>query len=126
MLAKATPAIATATKVATAKATAKAKPAIATANQKVSNPHDNPTDNPLCNLLGAWSDSSDWDEQEQTLQLLDVVHPFASEKHKGDEAFSPPELTATLAEILRIGLLSEKQVCAVLTLLCRRGHWAHC
>ena len=115
MLAKAKPAI------ATAKATAKAKPAIATANQKVSNPHDNPTDNPLCNLLGAWSDSSDWDEQEQTLQLP-VVHPFASEKHKGDEAFSPPELTATLAEVLRIGLLSEKQVGVVLTLLCRRGY----
>ena len=106
---------------------AKAKPAIATANQKVSNPHDNPTDNPPYNLLGASSDSSDCVELE-TLQLalLDVVHPFASEKHKGDEAFSPPELTATLAEILRIGLLSEKQVGVVLTLLCRRGYWAHC
>ena len=85
----------------------------------------NPTDNPPYNLLGASSDSSDCDEQEQ-LQLLDVVHPFASEKHKGDEAFSPPELTATLAEVLRIGLLSEKQVGVVLTLLCRRGYWAHC
>ena len=77
--------------------------------------------------LGASSDSSDCVELE-TLQLalLDVVHPFASETHKGDEAFSPPELTATLAEILRIGLLSEKQVGVVLTLLCRRGYWAHC
>ena len=109
-----------------------AKVAIATANRKVSNPHDNPdnpTDNPLCNLLGAWTDFSDWDEQEheqEQLQLLDVVHPFASEKHKGDEAFSPPELTATMAEILRIGLLSEKQVGVVLTLLCRRGYWVHC
>ena len=108
-----------------AKAKPPAKVAIATANQKVSNPHDNPTDNPPYNLLGASSDSSDCVELEQ-LQLLDVVHPFASEKHKGDEAFSPPELTATLAEVLRIGLLSEKQVGVVLTLLCRRGYWAHC
>ena len=77
--------------------------------------------------LGASSDSSDCVELENLqLALLDVVHPFASETHKGDEAFSPPELTATLAEILRIGLLSEKQVGVVLTLLCRRGYWAHC
>ena len=82
--------------------------------------------------VGASSDSSPELENLQLallpelenlqLALLDVVHPFASEKHKGDEAFSPPELTATLANILRIGLLSEKQVGVVLTLLCRREY----
>ena len=52
---------------------------------------------------------------------MPVVHPFASEKHKGDEAFSPSELTATLAEVLRIGLLSEKQVGIVLTFCAAEG-----
>ena len=75
----------------------------------------------LENLQLALLDSSPELENLQ-LALLDVVHPFASEKHKGDEAFSPPELTATLANILRIGLLSEKQVGVVLTLLCRREY----
>ena len=85
--------------------------ATAKASRKASSPHDNPdpTGYPLHTLLG--SDTSESEiEQEQEQEQLDIVAFPPSEKHPGDEAYSPPQLPAALANIVRIGLHSEKQV----------------